>query len=52
MIAASPIIATAIVVRQFGVEAPAPRSGHEDQEEDETIEDCRIAAVDQWEEAL
>jgi hypothetical protein len=51
MVASSPI-ATAIVVRQFGIEAPPPRSGHEEEQEDETIEDCRIAAVEQRKEAL
>src|SRR2546425_1461261 len=52
MIAANPIIAAAIIMRQFGIEAPTPRSGDEEEQEDETIEDCRVAAVDQREKAL
>src|SRR6266550_9647545 len=52
MIAANPIIAAAIIMRQFGIEAPTPRSGDEEEQEDEAIEDCRVAAVDQREEAL
>jgi len=51
MIAANPVIAAAMM-GQFGIEVPPPRSGHEEEEEDETIEDCRITAVDQREEAL
>jgi hypothetical protein len=45
MIAANRIIAGAIIKRQFGIEAPPPRSGDEEEQEDETIEDCRIAAI-------
>jgi acylphosphatase len=52
MIAANPIIAAAIIMRHFGIEAPRPRSGDKEQQEDKTIEDCGIAAVDQREEAL
>jgi hypothetical protein len=52
MIAANPIIALAIILRQFGIKVPPPWSGDEEEQEDETIEDCRIAAVDQREEAF
>src|SRR5882757_5878380 len=39
MIAANPGIAAAIITRQSGIEAPPPRPGDEEEQEDETIED-------------